>query len=186
VNEIFLVRHGRATGGWDDDPDPGLDDVGREQADRLADRLGPMGAEVPPLLVTSPLRRCRETAAPLALRWGIEPTIEPAVAELPSPEGVAVGARVPWLRAAMTGTWNELGPRYTAYRDAVVATVAALPTASVVVSHFGAINAVLGACAGVDRLLLRSLDNASVTVIGVDQGRLSLLAGGAEADTLIR
>ena len=25
---LYLVRHGRATGGWDVDPDPGLDDVG--------------------------------------------------------------------------------------------------------------------------------------------------------------
>ena len=60
---LHLVRHGRATGGWDVDPDPGLDPLGVEQADRLVERLAPLG---PLPVVTSPLRRCRETAAPLA------------------------------------------------------------------------------------------------------------------------
>lgn len=186
MREIFLVRHGRAAGGWDDDPDPGLDELGIEQAERLADRLGPMGAEVPPLLVTSPLRRCRETAAPLALRWDVEPIVDPAIAEIPSPEGIEFGARVPWLRAAMEGSWSALGARYVGYRDDVVAAVSALPTNTVVVSHFVAINAVLGACTGDDRLLLRRLDNTSVTIVGVDDHGLRLIEGGTEADTLIR
>lgn len=186
MKEIILVRHGRASGGWDDDPDPGLDDVGVAQALHLAERLGPRGVPTPPPVVTSPLRRCRETVAPLAQRWSVTPTIEPRVAEIPSPEGVPFGERVPWLRAAMGGTWTELGPRYQAYRDEVVATIAALPNGTVVVSHFIAINAVLGVCAGDDRLLLRSLDNTSVTVIGVDDTGVHLIAGGDEADTLIR
>lgn len=160
--------------------------MGREQAQRLAERLGPRGDDIAPLLVTSPLRRCQETAAPLARRWGVSATIEPLVAEIPSPEGVAFGARVPWLRAAMAGTWTELGAGYIDYRDAVVATVAALPAGTVVVSHFVAINAVIGACLGIDELLVRSLDNTSVTIIGVDDEGLHLVEGGHEADTLIR
>lgn len=187
MKELFLVRHGRASGGWDDDPDPGLDDVGREQAERLANRLGPMGAETPPRLVSSPLRRCQETAAPLARRWDVTPIIEPAVAEIPSPDGVPFGERVPWLRTAMAGGWTDLGARFVAYRDEVVATVRALPAGTVVLSHFVAINAVIGACLGDDRLVIRSLDNVSVTVIGVDEdGSLRLVQGGDEADTLIR
>ncbi|MFV0309683.1 MAG: histidine phosphatase family protein, partial [Desertimonas sp.] len=155
MREILLVRHGRATGGWDDDPDPGLDAVGREQADRLADRLAPMRSEASPRLVTSPLRRCRETAAPLARRWGVAAAVEPTVAEIPSPDGVPFGERVPWLRAAMTGTWSDLGDRFVAYRSAVVSTVGTLPAGTVVVSHFVAINAVIGACLGDDRLVIR-------------------------------
>jgi len=186
VKEIVLVRHGRASGGWDDDPDPGLDAVGAAQALRVADLLGPLGEPVSPALVTSPLRRCRETAEPLARRWSVTPTVEPRVAEIPSPMGVPLGERVPWLRAAMAGTWSALGPRYEAYRDEVVATIAALPAGAVVVSHFVAINAVLGACLGDDQVLLRSLDNTSVTVIGVSGAGLQLIAGGDEADTLIR
>jgi broad specificity phosphatase PhoE len=186
MGRVLLVRHGRASGGWDDDPDPGLDALGREQAERLADRLGPLGDTGAPALLTSPLRRCRETAAPLAARWGVAPVVEPAVEEMPSPPGVPFGDRVPWLRAAMTGTWSGLGPRYTSYRDRVVATVAALPDGAVVVSHFVAINAVIGACLDDDRLLLRSLDNASVTIVEASTTGLVLIESGHEADTLIR
>ena len=184
---IHLVRHGRASGGWDDDPDPGLDELGREQAERLAVRLGPSaGADAPPPLVTSPLRRCRETIGPLAARWATSPVVEPAVAELPSPPGVPMGGRVPWLRQAMAGRWSDLGVEYETYRDGVVAAVSALPDGAVVCSHFVAINGVIGACVGDDRVLLRRLDNTSVTVVETTDAGLVLVEGGHEADTLIR
>jgi broad specificity phosphatase PhoE len=184
---IRLVRHGRATGGWDADVDPGLDELGVAQAAALADLLGPLGTPAgSPRVVTSPLRRCRETAAPLAARWGVEPTVEAAMTEIPSPEGHAFGERVPWLRQAMTGTWSDLGPRYTAYRDRVAAFVAGLGDDTVITSHFIAINAVIGVCTGDDRLVIRSLDNTSVTVVETSPGGIVLVSGGREADTLIR
>lgn len=122
----------------------------------------------------------------LASAWGVDVVTEPAVAEIPSPEAVPMGQRVAWLRAAMAGRWSELGDRYTQYRDGVVAALMAAPTDTVVFSHFVAINAVIGAATGDDRLLIRSLDNCSVTVVECDRGELSLIEGGAEADTLIR
>jgi broad specificity phosphatase PhoE len=183
VTRLVLVRHGRATAGWDTDPDPGIDELGRAQAIEVADALAPLG---PWPIVTSPLRRCQETAAPLAERWGVTPVVEPAVAEIPSPEGVPMGERVAWLRAAMLARWTDLGPRYTGWRDAGVAALAALPTDTVVVSHFVFINAAIGAALGDDRVLIASLDNCSRTTFDVVDGRLVLVEVGHEADTLIR
>jgi broad specificity phosphatase PhoE len=180
---IHLVRHGRAAAGWDRDPDPALDAVGEAQAISLADRLAPLGARP---IVTSPLRRCQETAAPLAQRWGLTPTIEAAVAEVPSPPGVAMEDRVGWLRQAMAGRWNDLGDRYTAFRDGVLRYVAAREQETVIFSHFVAINAVLGACLGDDRVVIRRLANTSVSVVETDAGALRLLDAGHEADTVIR
>ncbi|GGK75335.1 MSMEG_4193 family putative phosphomutase [Ornithinimicrobium pekingense] len=61
----ILVRHGRTKAnadgvlaGWT--PGLGLDPTGAEQAARVAARLGPAGVVA---VVTSPLQRCRETAA---------------------------------------------------------------------------------------------------------------------------
>lgn len=77
---VLLIRHGRtaanATGvlaGWT--PGVGLDDRGREQAGQLAARLAglPLAA-----IVTSPLQRCRETAAVLVEGVG-GTTVRPAV-----------------------------------------------------------------------------------------------------------
>jgi broad specificity phosphatase PhoE len=182
---LHLVRHGRAAAGWDDDPDPPLDDVGRGQADGLATQLvTAIGQPVP--VVSSPLRRCRETAAPLAARWHADVAIEPLVAEIPSPDGVPMGERVAWLRSAAGRRWEDLGPRYVAYRDSVVARLVATAGPSVVVTHFVAVNAAIGAAVGDDRVVLRSLDNCSVTVVDVVDGSLRLVESGHEADTLIR
>lgn len=183
MTRLYLVRHGRATAGWDTDPDPGLDELGQAQADAVARRLAPLG---PMPVVTSPLRRCRETAAPLATQWAVEPCVDPGVAEIPSPPGVDMADRVEWLRAAMTGTWSDLGGEYVTFRDGVLATLSRIATDAVVFSHFIAINSVIGACVGDDRLVVRSLDNCSVTIVDQVGAALQLVEGGHEADTLIR
>jgi len=182
---VHLVRHGRAAAGWDVDPDPGLDDVGHQQAAATAASLAELDRRV---IVSSPLRRCRETASHLARIWGDVPiTIESAVAEIPSPEGIPMGERVPWLRRTMAGSWAELDPRYLDFRDGVVSWLRERREPTVVFSHFIAINVVIGHCLGDDRLVIDSLDNASVTVVEVaDDGRLRLVERGRQAETLIR
>jgi broad specificity phosphatase PhoE len=183
VPRLYLVRHGRAAAGWDTDPDPGLDELGREQAERMAEQLAPIG---PMQLVSSPLRRCRETAGALSRRWDVEPSIEPRVSEIPSPEGIPMDERVEWLRQAMAGTWGELSGRYLAFRDGVVDCLTAIEADTVVTSHFVAINAAIGVATGFDELVIRRLDNCSITVMEVVGGQLHLVEGGHEADTLIR
>lgn len=183
MTRLYLVRHGKATGGWDSEPDPGLDRIGREQAVEACERLRPLG---PLPIISSPLRRCQETAAPLAAAWGVVPEIRPAVTEIPTPEGMAMGERTPWLRRAMQGTWADLGDRFTAYRDGVAAELLGLVTDTVVVSHFIAINAVIGGIIGDDRLVIRALDNCSITVVDVVDGALHLVGGGHEAETFVR
>lgn len=181
--KVHLIRHGRAAAGWNDSLDPDLDRIGVTQAAEIAAELG----EWQPLaLFSSPLARCRQTAAPLARRWGVEPVIAPQVAEIPSPEGVPMVERVDWLRRVMGGTWGELDDRYGSYRAGAVDFVAGQQRDAVVFSHFVAINAVIGAALDDDRLVIYSLDNCSVTTIAVEDGRLRLLSAGRQADTLIR
>ena len=189
---IHLVRHGRAAAGWDTDPDPDLDEVGCDQAadavEALIARQG--GGEPTRTVVSSPLLRCRSTASYYATRVGADVRIEPRVAEIPSPEGVVMGERVGWLRAAMAGTWADLGARYVDFREQLVAAVATMDDPDgrhvVVMSHFIAINAVIGACVGDDSLVIRSLDNCSITTVESTPAGLVLLDAGHEADTLIR
>lgn len=184
MSRIHLVRHGRASAGWNVDPDPGLDELGRSQALSAAKTLAPMRfAHV----YSSPLLRCQQTAFPLATAWGVDLVIEPRVAEIPSPDGVDMKDRVEWLRTAMAGSWTDLGARYTEYRDTVIDCVRSLDHDCVVFSHFIAINVVIGHCLGDDRLVMRSLDNCSITILERSgEGTLALVETGSEADTLIR
>lgn len=178
---LHLVRHGRAAAGWDADPDPGLDAVGRAQAEAAAARLAPLG---PLDLVTSPLRRTRETAEPLARRWGVDARVEPAVGEIVAPVD-DLAARRPWLEAVLAARWGELGPEVAAWRDAVVAALLALPADAVVVTHFVAVNAAVGVATGDDRVTCCHPANASCTVVDAVDGRLRLVALGDEAATVV-
>ena len=180
---IIMVRHGRATGGWDDDPDPGLDGLGQQQAHAIAERLssGP-----PVALVSSPLRRCQETAAPLATLWSADVTIDARVAEIPSPDGVPLNNRVGWLREACKGTWTDLGGRYQSYRNDVAAFLLVPTEDTIVFSHFIAINAAIGAATRDDRVVIHSLDNTSCTIFEHDGTMLRLVEAGTEAETLFR
>jgi broad specificity phosphatase PhoE len=193
---LYIVRHGRAAAGWDTAMDPPLDDLGREQAAATAAKLVVRlqdakwsFADVD--LVSSPLLRCRQTAEAFESSTGQVARVEPRIAEIPSPEGVEMGDRVTWLRRAMQSTWSELvardGAAYRDFRDALVQWASAVRRDTVAFSHFVAINALIGEAIGDDRLVIRSVDNASVTVIDVTHdGVLSLVEGGAEANTLIR
>ncbi|MCB1000817.1 MAG: histidine phosphatase family protein [Acidimicrobiales bacterium] len=184
MTRVHLVRHGRAAAGWDADPDPGLDALGKQQAVDVGARLAPIG---PLHVLTSPLLRCQETAAPLLAAWRYPLMIEPRIGEIPSPAGVAMADRGEWLRDAMRGTWTDLGLPFTAYRDAVLAAVRTCRQETVMFSHFVAINVVIGAALGSDALVSRRLDHVSVSTVEVDDdGSIRLVEGGREADTVVR
>lgn len=54
-------------------PDPELSELGRRQAELLADRLAPLLREPGTALISSPMRRALQTAAPLIRRAGLDP-----------------------------------------------------------------------------------------------------------------
>ncbi|TCJ23348.1 MSMEG_4193 family putative phosphomutase [Nocardioides jejuensis] len=97
---VILVRHGRSTANTSGvlagrTPGVDLDDVGRAQADAVAQRI----ADAHPVsLRVSPLDRCVQTAAPIAAATGLEVTIEEALQE------VGYGA---WQGRAITELLHE-------------------------------------------------------------------------------
>lgn len=185
--QIALVRHGRASAGWDTAVDPGLDELGRKQAEDAAKKLAQIFAGRQIEIISSPLLRCQQTAKPFAELRNAPVRVSAEAAEIPSPVGVEMSGRVDWLRVAMQGSWADLGGEYVAFRDSVVQFVQSIKTSTVIFSHFIAINAVIGALIGDDRLVIRSLDNCSITLLEHDSaGNLRIAQTGHEADTLIR
>lgn len=179
-----MVRHGQAAAGFSDDLDPGLSDLGRQQAAAAAAALESIG---PQPIVCSPLRRCRETADALATRWGVTPTVDPAVGEIVSPSDAAgLEARGAWLRQAMQGTWSGLGAEHHAWRRSVLDAVSALDVDTVVHSHFVAINVVVGQAMGDDRVVCFAPDNCSWTVLDVDGDKIEIVELGRQATTEVR
>ena len=76
--DIYLVRHGEAAASWGQSPDPGLSELGHEQARNAAHALQPLLAGAEPVLISSPLARALETAAPLADELGLSVQVNEA------------------------------------------------------------------------------------------------------------
>ena len=180
--KIHLVRHGQAAAGFGTHRDPGLSELGRSQAEAVADMLAPLG---PLAVFSSPLARAYETAQPLAARWQVEITLEPRVAEIPSPSD-HLEARSAWLREAMQGTWRDLGALHVTWRNEVVRCLLEAEADCVMFSHYVAINAAVGAAQHDDRLLRFSPDNCSVTTLDNSHGALTVVSlGRTAADTRV-
>jgi broad specificity phosphatase PhoE len=176
--KIYMVRHGKAEAGFGGAMDPGLDAVGREQAQAVAQKLKPLG---PLPILSSPLARTQQTAAPLAKLWSITPVIEPAVAEIPSPDGLTLEGRALWLRELMGGSWRDVPFDLAAWREHGIATVTAIARDTVIFSHYVAINVIMGAAIKDDRFVVFSPENCSVTVFETDGEKLRLVEKGEEA-----
>ena len=112
---VQLVRHGKAAAGFGAHPDPGLDDLGRHQAQAVAAMLDAQHSQRPELL-SSPMARAFETARALADIWQVPIDVEPRVAEIPSPTQ-DLEARATWLSQAMAGNWSALDASVQQWRQ---------------------------------------------------------------------
>ena len=186
---LYLVRHAKPAASWGEDPDPGLDATGIAQARATAEELAGSLSRLP--LYTSPMRRCRETAEPLAQLWFCDAELMPAVAEIPSPP-IDLAARHDWLIAAMRGTWQQLQDDappgsidYLGWRQQVLDALLAIDRDCVICTHFIALNVAVGAAQRRQEVVCFRPDYASVTVLGVDKRRMRVIDLGKQAETLV-
>ena len=157
---IHLIRHAEPAAGWGEHLDPGLSPLGKTQADAAAQLLAAASAK---RIVTSPLARCRETARPYEKLLETHARIDPSVGEIRTPPGI--GDRAAWLKGVMQGKWSDVPPDATldAWRQGVLAAVAACQDDTAVFSHFVAINVLVGLLTGDDRVVIFKPGHASIT-----------------------
>lgn len=186
---IYLVRHGRVSDMPLDARDPELDSVGHAQAEAAAQELLRRLRRPLPIL-SSPLRRCRETAAPLAAAWNVAAVIEPRVIEVPSPHSAAL-SREDWLNQALASSWDEaarfgesheagFAQRFGAWRRAVVQAVLDCAGDTVIFAHYIPINALAAAALGAQRIVSFRPANGSITVFETGGGAVRLVEQGRE------
>ena len=186
---LYLVRHAKPAASWGEVPDPGLDPTGIAQARAMAEELAGSLSRLP--LYTSPLRRCRETAEPLAQLWFCDAELMPVVAEIPSPP-LDLATRHDWLIAAMRGTWQQLHDNappgaidYLAWRQQLIDALLAMDRDCVICTHFIALNVAVGAAQRREEVVCFRPDYASVTVLSVEGGRLRVVELGRQAETFV-
>lgn len=188
MSRVYVIRHGRPASTWGGaEDDPGLDDLGREQASAAMRWLMALPeSERPRKVVSSPLRRCRETADPTARALGVEVLIDARVGEIPTPSAIPAADRPAWLREAFGGEWRDIRGDldYQGWAEGVAAAVAEHPGAAIF-SHFVALNAAVSVASGEARVVAFRPDHCSITIFDVRDGRLILSEKGREAESQV-
>jgi probable phosphoglycerate mutase len=191
--EIFIIRHGDAipgeeeiipSGVYDDLP---LSRLGRKQAQALAARLGDVPFDA---LYSSPLRRCQETATPLAERLGMQPIIVPGLKEIhlgevrALPDDTAnLAALTQALKerqndivriAGATGNWDAIAGSESSkvFRDRVVEALDGIAARHIgqrvaAFAHGGVVNAYVAETLGLEKEFFYPAANTSITVVRV-------------------
>jgi probable phosphoglycerate mutase len=163
--DLLWVRHGepeRIEGGTGVPANPSLTARGREQADRLAEWLAHEPIDV---VLTSPQRRARETAEPIAAAHGLALEVVDGLVEY----DVQADDYIPMeelrdtndqrLQDMISGHWENFGGESTAvFRARVTATMDAIVASHpgrrvVAVCHGGVINVALAIVLDLDRML---------------------------------
>jgi broad specificity phosphatase PhoE len=181
MTRLFLIRHGEPEAAWGSAADdPGLSEAGRSQAEAAAQTLAGYGRLA---IVSSPMKRCRETAAPFAARSGSNARIEPRVSEVVAPSGVAdrrawLRETFPWDEGVVRRQWSSVDAGLRAWRDSVVAAMLELKQDSAVFSHFIAINALASVATRSADTIVCVPGYASITEFAVRDGAVELVRLG--------
>ncbi|MCX7357089.1 MAG: phosphoglycerate mutase family protein [Alphaproteobacteria bacterium] len=181
MTRLFLIRHGEPEAAWGGAvDDPGLSEGGRAQADVAAAALAGFG---PLAILSSPMRRCRETAAPYERKTGLAARVEPSVSEVVAPAGVTdrrswLRANFPWDSGVARRQWSDVDPALRGWRDSVSSWACSMRQDAAVFSHFIAINALASVAMRSDDTIVCAPGYASITEFEVRDGGLYLIRLG--------
>ncbi len=181
MTRLFLIRHGEPEAAWGGSvDDPGLSQTGRAQAAEAAGALAGLG---PLAIVSSPMRRCRETAAPFEAHVGGTAQIERHISEVVAPPGVTdrrswLRENFPWDQGGPRRRWRDVDPALRTWRDSVASYVLGLKQDTAVFSHFIAINALASVATHSEDTIVCVPGYASITYFEIRNGALELVRLG--------
>jgi 2,3-bisphosphoglycerate-dependent phosphoglycerate mutase len=202
VTTLLLARHGESdwnhTKRWQGFADRPLTELGRRQAEELADRLDDTELDA---VYSSDLQRARDTAEVVARRKGLQVQTTPDLREVDvgSWSGLTraeAEARFPdayarWLQGEEG--WED-GETYEQLAARVVRAMQRIAAAHeggrvLVVAHGGTIRAVHAAALGVDvhtyRRIQRVEPNATLSAVCMEDGRLTELCRTEDLDEFL-
>tara|TARA_B100001113_G_scaffold170333_1_gene139359 strand:- start:618 stop:1196 length:579 start_codon:yes stop_codon:yes gene_type:complete len=188
---IYLIRHGKASSGWDT-TDPYLDLTGKEQSDKIALKLSQIAKE-PFEIFSSPLKRCIETAEPFSKINNKKIKIDNRVIEIPSPIK-NLKKRVVWLKRVLPLTWSELISDedskkskidYFLWRENILKFFLSLKKDTFIFTHYLVINSIVSHLKKSDKVVFFNPDNTSLTHLSLSDKKLKIISLGDEAITLI-
>lgn len=179
--ELVLVRHGLPERGLTgpDLADPWLSDRGRTEAGLLADFLADEGFTA---IYSSPRRRALETVAPISAATGLPVITLDGLAEFDKHSDEYLffddlqKAGDPRYKACLRGDLSAWNTDYPTFRAEVMEAITEITAKHVgervlVSSHGGAMNTMLGAVLGLDRMWFFYPKHTGICRVAVDHRR---------------
>ena len=180
--KLFLVRHGEAVAHWGEDSDPGLSDLGYQQASHAsAALLGLIDTDT--RLISSPMLRARQTSEPLALALGASVAIDHCFREIQAPVGLK--DRPEWIKKFMQETWVSQSESLLDWRADAMEKLLEFGGCTVIFTHFMILNAVVGQLLGCQKTLYFRPSNASITQLERVGNTLRLTSLGDVLETVV-
>jgi broad specificity phosphatase PhoE len=180
--KLYFVRHGEASSTWEQASDPGLSQLGLEQAQKAAEEMQLLTDPIS--IFSSPLMRAQETAAPLTKIWQHPVEILPGIAEVPSGD-ISLTERRAWLENLMVSDWSTQPARLHDWRNKILSVLHEQKRDAVFFTHFMVLNVIVGAIENKQRVMSYRPDNCSILQVAVNAGGIELLSRGQSADTRV-
>ena len=193
--KIYLVRHGEATEGWTSQ-DPSLSELGKSQAQSLMTVMDSVVDESSinnTNVLSSPLKRCKETASLALQKKYLEIVINDNFRELPSPT-LDLEKRVNWLRRILPLTWSELlkdtetidsGVNFNQWKKNIMSNIYSLKKDTIIFTHFVVINAVIGEILKSNKIINFQPANCSITEISKKNDKLKIVKLGKSLESKV-
>lgn len=178
MSRILLVRHGQAAASWGEQTDPGLSELGQQQATNIQDVLASYSQLES---ISSPKARAHQTAQ--IARPEAVITIDPRFTEIPSGE-LRLADRGNWLRQVFKGNWSNQEPQVKAWRSDILHALQE-QNSSIIFCHFVVINAVVAAAKQNDKVMQCRPDYCSIWEFECQGSEISLINAGQEDESLV-
>lgn len=182
---IYLIRHAEAAKSWGEDPDPGLSETGREQAEKLAKHLTPRLLRTSFRILSSPLLRAQETARTFEEYMGLDLVLAPPFAEIPSPPEISLAERSDWLREIFPKKIQELDPALRVWRNQMIDALQAIDRPTLIFSHFMVLNTLVGWIQEEERLVSFKPDYCAVIKLEKQGKQFCLVEKGDDLQTFV-
>ena len=188
---IFLIRHGKASSGWDS-LNPDLNSIGRQQSLEVSKRLYERSLRSFDVF-SSPLLRCKQTAKPFCDLSKKKLNIDQRLSEIPSPIK-DLTEMVLWLKRVLPLTWKQLendsdslssGIDYSLWRSDIFGFLKSLKKDTYIFTHFVVINSIVGSIKNNNKVVNFNADNTSVTHLTYKDGAIKIISLGEESITKI-
>ncbi|MBB6521453.1 histidine phosphatase family protein [Pseudoteredinibacter isoporae] len=178
MSKILLVRHGQAAANWGEETDPGLSELGQNQAASIQTALSPYTNFS---VLSSPKARASETAR-IAMP-GTQIDIDSRFTEIPSGDR-SLADRGGWLRQIFKQNWSEQEAQVNAWRGGILDALYQ-QSDGIIFCHFVVINAVVAAARKDDHVMQCRPDYCSIWEFETEGKSIRLISPGAEDESLV-